>query len=119
MHDVTVPPPVEIRHPVTKELVPIDGSTEPWELFRYLATVVIPDPGMGRGYKADKIRMDLETLFAKDENRRPGAIVGVEDEPWETMKKVIEKPGGEVPPTLTRSCLSHQAAIVEAPKRSV
>lgn len=114
MRDVTVPDPVIVKNPVTGEPIQIDGDKEPWTMFRYLATCVVPDPGLGKGYKADRMRCELEDLFRE---ATPGSIVGIEEAPWEKLCKVLEAPSGDLPRALTQACLPFAEAIVGAPKR--
>jgi len=92
----------------------IDGDASPWSFYRYLVSVVLPDPSLGSGYRADKTRMELDDLF-KDAN--PGDVVGVEDAPWETLKKAINMPQAQAMPQITTRCLAFQEAVINAPKR--
>ena len=114
MRDVTIPLDVQLSHPVTGKALVIDGSDAPWSMFRFLVTFVLPDPGMGKGYKADRARSKVEALFR---DATPGTTVGVEDADWELMRAAVESPAAGGAPQITAQCLSFQAAIMEAPER--
>ena len=81
-----------------------------WTLHSFLVNVVLPDPAMGKGFKADLARFTVEAA-ARDEKK----WLEVEDEHWEMLKESVEKPTGEMDNRARMQLLPFQRAIVDAP----
>lgn len=114
MRYIKVPDAIQLYDLAHKRpIIENDGSEmEPWTFQRYLATLVLPDPAMGKGYKADKAVRAVDKAF---EGAKPGDVVGVEDDHWERMKTAVEDPQGGRPNLgITSQLVPFAEAIVEA-----
>lgn len=84
----------------------------PWSFSNYLEYVVLPDPAMGRGYKALKACALIEKQF---DGVPPGEWVQLEEEHWNMMKLTIEHPKGSgIHPGVLRQFIPFMDAVVEA-----
>tara|TARA_B100000029_G_scaffold119127_1_gene112232 strand:+ start:270 stop:644 length:375 start_codon:yes stop_codon:yes gene_type:complete len=111
MRYVEVPQPIQIKNLTTGEPITVDGSVIPWRMSRYLSDIVLPDPALGKGYKADLVRSTLSAAF---KDAKPGDFVPIEDEHYEMVRGVIEGPESDTPPIVTMQLFPFQAAFVEA-----
>mgnify|MGYP007063604129 CR=1 FL=1 len=111
MRYVEVPQPIQIKNLTTGEPITVDGSVIPWRMSRYLSDIVLPDPALGKGYKADLVRSTIRASF-KDANT--GDVVPVEDEHYDMVRAVIEGPESTTPPIVTMQLFPFQSAFVEA-----
>ncbi len=111
MRYIEVPQPIQLYHLTTGEPLTVDGSDSPWQMYRYLMDLVIPDPAMGKGYEVDRVRSTIQRSFL---HVHPGGYVAVEDAHWEMVRKVIESPESAIPPVVTMQLFAFQQAFVSA-----
>jgi hypothetical protein len=107
MRYVTVPGPVVLKNLVTGE--DLEPRVE-WDFHKFLVNVVLPDSAMGKGFKADLARFTIEAL-AKNKKAK---VLEIEDEHWNSLKKAVESPQGEIDNRARMQLLPFQKAIVEA-----
>lgn len=114
---LSVPPPIQIVDLVTDEPMKINGSCEPWPMYRYLAMWVIPDPALGVGFEADMIRHKILQAFRFDGYKDPtfGARdIELDDEWIKRMHRAVTSPAEQIPAWAAVNLLPFQQAVVEA-----
>jgi len=115
MRYVKIPEPIQLKNLTTGEPLKVDGDDSPWQMYRYLVDLVLPDPAMGRGYKVDRIRSTVRGAF---DGAEPGGYVAIEDEHYDTIRAVIENPESEIPPIVTMQLFAFQQAFVDASREN-
>jgi hypothetical protein len=111
MKFVKTPEPVQIKNLATGGVITVDGDETPWTIYKYLVSIVLPDPAMGKGYQSDRARASIREAFSCAE---PGEFVGVEDEHYGLLRKTVEEPESTISPQVTMQLIGFQDAIIEA-----
>ena len=110
MKTIIVPPPVTILNLITDEPMMINGSSDPWPMWKYLAMYVLTDPAMGKGFEANHARVQILRAFK-------GTVVGevVLDDDWvKGLQVAVANPAADIPVWAAIQCMPFQQAVMEA-----
>lgn len=110
MISVRVPDPIQIRNLVTDEPMVIDGSSDPWPMWKYLAMWVLPDSKLGKGFEADSIRVNILTAF----KLQLRGEVDLDDEWVKRLYSAVKDPDVGLPAWAAINLMPFTEAIVEA-----
>lgn len=111
MMKMKIPPPVTMKNLATDEVMPIDGSIEPWDMHKYIITWVLSDPSFGNGYQANYDRVQIAKKF----KALNGATEIELDDNWvKCMQNAVNTPKGQIPGWAGMQCLCFQEAIRNA-----
>jgi len=86
----------------------------PWGMFRFLVTIVLPDPAFGKGYDCDRARRGIKAAFR---DAKPGDVVVIEDQWSDMLAKAIREPKSDgVNNAIREQLFPFQDALIEAGK---
>lgn len=117
MRHIAVPPPITLYNIATGERLHRGGSGEkakepdaPWPMSRWLLQLVIPDPALGKGYVANRIRRAIH----KASLNLTDNVMALEDEQYDRLRKAVEGPQGDVPGDMTMQLFEFEDAVINA-----
>lgn len=109
MRYITVPAPIQLVQPRTKE----PFKEEPKKFLDYAYEIWLNDT-KGNSKGPLKLRRWMKMVDAFDASAEPGSIIALDDEDWSVLKEVVEEPKVAYPPLLACQLDAFAQAVLEA-----
>jgi hypothetical protein len=109
MHYIHVPEVIYVRPP--PQLAP-NAEPEPLPFYKFALTVWLNDPRAIEGGFAKQVRW--AKVLEKFAEALPGGHIALEDEDYNTLRPIVERPGGTLQPTIAVQLLPYSQAVLDA-----
>lgn len=110
MRYVTIPDPIQLKHPRTKEDLPGDPKT----FLDYAHDLWFNDPRVSESGPM-KLRRWMKMVDKFEKFNKPGDVVVLDDTDWDRLKSIINEPKLVLPPLTMAQLLPFAIAVLDAP----